>query len=172
MKKQPNHDDPYKDLPAYIEKFTKNAQEQLEKGNIALIMIYDNSSTISHRQFLHFKNYIRVTFGTETRGKKKRARQLLDQILPIDLRSELGKMLIHESRDWSRKINDPEAKIDHDPTFLDFKTHEIRLVGFHDEKDLRKTLKAMNDFAKKNPSSFKKDERSLFFLTRPNSINQ
>lgn len=132
------------DLAAYVNMFIENADKQLENGNIELLMFYDRASAISDRQFLHFKNCMNTTFDGNIDWKVKRARQVTDRIFPVERRSELGHVLFDESLAWSKKKNDPGVKLVYDPMFLDFKTHEIRLVGFHDGKDLRKLLKTMH----------------------------
>ena len=124
---KPNADD----LIVYIKSFIKKTRERLERGEIALVMIYDDADPRSYLQFKHFKN-----------GKPEDV-PLIDQILPVEWRSDFGQRFIRESLEYSEKMNKTELRIDFTPTFINFKTHEIVLVGVHVLKDLKEVLRNM-----------------------------
>jgi len=113
------------DLVSYIEDFVRIATESKQ---ISLIMIYDDDDPLSHRQFRYFKENTIIVLDVSNR------------ILPIERRSKLGRRFIDESRRYSMKMDDDKLKIEFTPTFLDFKTHKICLVGFHTVDELKTVI--------------------------------
>lgn len=130
-----------KELIYYITQFEQHAKECLDAGLIEMFMIYDYDCETCQMEFNHFKNFLGISFDdTMTVRGKENFDMIACRLMPVNVRSRLGKKLVAESEAWASANKNPDLVIKFKPTYIDAVTHEKKGFGFIPYKPLRDML--------------------------------
>src|SRR5271157_4791214 len=86
------------DLVNYVQEFERHASVSLGLGSVQIFMLYDLEGQTCQMEFNHFRNYIGLTFDHKmTRAQRRNFDMIARRLMPIDVKSPLGKQLVDES---------------------------------------------------------------------------
>jgi len=169
------------EILAYIDRMKKNSLRLMKAGKApSVIFIYREDCKHCHDQVELFwrKGTTKNNFhdgldvpaesliATEAQLKRAVAAgkmskhgyenklEIIDKIIPVNKLSKLGLGFVKESKEWSKKTGKPNDFLNYTPTFIDFKTHEVILIGHQNGRVLHNMTKETE--SEKRRDSFSK----------------